>query len=427
MRQPHRRTGGRPQRPAPAARDLTVRIRELGHKGDGIADTHPSIYVPRTLAGETVQVRATGAQAELVAVDVASPDRVEAPCPYFGSCGGCAVQHMATDPYLAWKRELVVAALSARGIDVPVAPMVPATPGTRRRAVLTALPLGRTVRLGYHARASHAIVDIESCLVLTPGLVERFGAFRDIARMTAPKKGPLRMTVTETDTGVDVAIEDGLEPDPARFAALAEIMQRARIARVSLDGRAVLALAEPVVRIGKARVALPPGGFLQATAEAEEALASRVVEALSGAKRVIDLFSGAGTFALRLAETAPVLAVESDRALLNASLEAANRTDGLKAFKAEARDLFTFPVSAKELDRFDGLVFDPPRAGAADQATEIAASKVATVVAVSCNPATLARDLRILIDGGYAVESVTPVDQFLYAPHIEVVAVLTRR
>lgn len=425
--QRQRRGGGRPQRPAPAARDLTVGIRELGHKGDGIADTSPPIYVPRTLAGETARIRATGTQAQLVAVETASPDRVEAPCPYFGTCGGCAVQHLAFDPYLAWKRDLVTAALAARGLDVAVDPIVPAAPGTRRRAVLTALPLGRTVMLGYHARSSHAIVDIESCLVLTPGLVERFGAFRDIARMMAPKKGPLRMTVTETDTGVDVAVEGGTEPDAARFAALADIMDRARIARVSLDGTAVMALAEPLVRIGRARVALPPGGFLQATAEAEAALAARVVAALAGARRVADLFSGAGTFALRLAETASVVAVESDRALLSACVEAANRTDGLKALKGEARDLFTFPVSAKELDRVDGLVFDPPRAGAADQAAEIAASKVGTVVAVSCNPATLARDLRILVDGGYGIDSVLPVDQFLYAPHIEVVAVLTRR
>ncbi|WP_018697996.1 class I SAM-dependent RNA methyltransferase [Amorphus coralli] len=420
------RRGRRPPSAQPAARDLTVTIRDVGHRGDGVADLSPPLFVPRTLAGETVRVRASGSHADPLEIVSASPDRQTPPCPYFGTCGGCAVQHMADPAYRAWKRGLVVAALADRGIDTPVAPLVAASPGSRRRAVLTAHGSGRTVRLGYHARASHDIVDIESCLVLTPGLVERFTAFRDIARLAHPKKGSLRMTVTETETGVDVALEGGAEPDHAGFGALATIMQRNGIARVTLDGATLLALTEPVVRIGRATVGFPPGGFLQATAEAEQELAFRVSSALAGAKRVADLFSGAGTFALRLAETAPVLAVESDRALLDASVAAAARTEGLKPVKGICRDLFTFPVSAKELAKVDGLVFDPPRAGAAAQAAEIATSGVKTVVAVSCNPATLARDLRLLLDGGYVLDEVVPVDQFLYAPHIEVVAVLHR-
>lgn len=405
---------------------MTVEIATLGHQGDGVTGTDPSIYVPLSLPGETVEIEAAGGRGRLTAIRTASPDRVAPPCPHFGSCGGCAVQHLAEPSYHAWKRELVAGALSARGLSPEIAPVVPAHPGTRRRATFSATVRGRTTRLGYHGRMSHDVVDIESCLVLTPGLQALLAPLRDLARLFAPPSGSLRMTVTETETGFDVALEDGREPGPRQITELAARMERARIARVSLAGETVMTLAEPMVAIGSARVALPPAGFLQATAEAEAALSAHVQAALSGARRAIDLFSGLGTFALRLAEAAKVHMVESDRALLDAGLSAARRTPGLKAVSGEARDLFAFPVSAKELSRFDAIVFDPPRAGAAAEAAEIAVSAVKTVVAVSCNPATLARDLRILVDGGYRIDAVTPVDQFLYSPHIEVVAVLKK-
>lgn len=425
MSRGHPRGRGRNARPAPPPKAMTVTIDTLGHQGDGIVRGEPPLYVPRTLAGETVDIEAAGGRGTLVSVRTPSPDRVEPPCPHFGNCGGCALQHMAEPTYRAWKRELVATALSARGLTPAIEELVPARPHTRRRAVLSAQERGRTVTLGYHERGSHSLVDIQSCLVLTPALEALLPALRTLARPFLAKGG-VRLTVTETDTGIDVAIEGGREPGPSAISTLTETMHNAGISRLSHDGEAVVMLAEPVVTIGPARVALPPGGFLQATRDAEHALADHVSAAAAGTKAAVDLFSGLGTFALRLAQERPVHMVESERALVEAGQAAGQRTSGLKPVTSEARDLFTFPLAARELDRYDFVVFDPPRAGAATQAAEIAGSKVKTVVAVSCNPATLARDLRILIDGGYRIETVTPVDQFLFSPHIEVVAVLKR-
>ncbi|MEW5421504.1 class I SAM-dependent RNA methyltransferase [Amorphus sp. 3PC139-8] len=404
---------------------MTVTIDALGHHGDGIVRGDPPIYVPRTLAGETVDIEVSGSRATLLAVKTPSPDRVEPPCPHFGSCGGCALQHMAEPAYRAWKRELVLAALTARGFATPIDSLISARPHTRRRAVLSAEARGRSLALGYHERSSHSLVDIQSCLVLTPGLEALLPALRTLAK-PFQAKGGLRLTVTETETGIDLAIEGGREPDPTALATLTETMHTAGIARLSHDGEAVIMLTEPVVAIGPARVGLPPAAFLQATQDAEHALADHVTAAAAGAKSAVDLFSGLGTFALRLAQDRPVHMVESERALVEAGQAAARRTSGLKQVTGEVRDLFTFPLATRELDRYDLVVFDPPRAGAAAQAAEIAACKAKTVVAVSCNPATLARDLRSLVDGGYRIETVTAVDQFLYAPHIEVVAVLRR-
>lgn len=425
MRRPQSRRKSR-AKPAAPPRALTVTIAELGHQGDGVVASDPPLYVPLTLPGEIVDVEAVGARGTVKTIRQSSPDRVSPPCPHFGVCGGCSVQHMDQTAYLAWKQALVASALAARGLDVPVEPVVPARPGTRRRAVLAARSAGRQVRLGYHGRMSHDLADIESCLILTPGLQALLPTLRQLVPMFARPKDELRLTVTETSTGFDLALAGGNEPGHQAIAELAGIMDRAGIARVTLDGETVANLTEPMVKIGTARAALPAGGFLQATVDAETALAEAVGRALAGAKRCVDLFAGVGTFALRLAETMPVHMAESEASHLEAGVAAGKRTEGLKPVSGEIRDLFAFPLSAKELARYDALVFDPPRAGAAAQAAEIAASGVKRVAAVSCNPATLARDLRILVDGGYVVDRVAPVDQFLYAPHIEVVATLSR-
>ena len=231
--------------------------------------------------------------------------------------------------------------------------------------------------------------------------------------------------MTETLTGLDIVLE-GVRPSPAALGAFAGKAGTLGVARLTADGEGIVLGGAPEVDLSGARVKLPPGAFLQASREAEFELVRLVLEGVGTAKRVADLFAGLGTFTLALARSSAVHAYESDEAALAALAEAVRRTPKLKPVKTVARELFGSPLGAKELQGFDAVVFDPPRAGAAAQAEAIAKSRVPKVVAVSCNPGTLARDLRILVDGGYRIVRIVPVDQFLFSPHIEVVAHLVR-
>jgi len=405
----------------------TVTIDTLGHRGDGVATTpRGPLYVPYTLAGETVQIRRHGARADLVAVTTPSPDRVDPSCRHFGACGGCSLQHMALSAYRIWKRDQVIAALEQRGLTAPVSDTHPIGPGARRRAVLAATRTQSGAVLGFHKRQSHAIIDLAECPVLDPRIVQALEVLRRLAKTACPRRGQMTLTVLATSTGLDVALTDTAPLSNDLRQRLVRVAIETGIARLSVGDEVVIETRPPVLDIAGAAVTPPPGGFAQAAASSEEALAARVLSATKGAKRVADLFCGFGTFALRLARHAAVHAVEADAAAL-AALEAAMRhTSGLKPISLERRDLFRRPLMAKELAPFDAVVFDPPRAGAKEQAEMLAASTVPTVVAVSCNPATLARDLRLIVDGGYALQSVHPVDQFLWSPHIEVVAILRR-
>lgn len=402
-------------------------IDHVGHRGDGIANGPDGpVYVPFTLAGEQVAVRLSGDRAELLEIIEPSPERSEPPCPHFGACGGCALQHMADDAYRAWKRQQVVAALHQRGLMADVEPLHPALPGSRRRAVLTAKRAGRKLAIGYHGRQSHAVVDITTCPVLTPAIVAALPALRRVAEIATPGRGALKLTVLASESGLDVALANATRltaRDEQRLIALA---MESGFARLTVDGETLIAAMQPRLSFGGAGVVPPPGGFTQASAAAETAMASLAEAATVGATRVADLFSGVGTFTLRLARHAAVHAVESDRAAIAALEHGIRYANGLKPVTTERRDLFDYPLMPKELSAFDAVVFDPPRAGARRQAEELARSNVATVVAVSCNPATLARDLKILVEGGYTLRRVTPVDQFLWSPHIECVAVLAR-
>lgn len=407
-------------------------IARLGAQGDGIADTaNGPVFVPFALPGERVNVARDGKsgakKAALVSVLDPSQQRVEPACRHFGECGGCAMQHLEEAAYRGWKRGLLVEALRAKGIGVEVAPLVSCPPHSRRRAAFTARRTEKGVLLGFNAALSHRIVDIEECPVLLPQIVAALPALRRLAGLIARTGDAFRLAVTHTAPGLDVAAEgSGRLEGRARQAAI-EFCIGHGIARLSVDGEIVIEPRKPAVMVGEVAVAPPPGAFLQAVGEAEEAMAGLVAAHLARAKRVADLFAGIGTFALRLARSSEVHAVEGDAAAL-AALDRAHRFGtGLKKATAEKRDLFVRPLTFKELDAgFDGLVFDPPRAGAEAQAKQIARSQVRFVAAVSCNPMTLARDLAILIEGGYALRAVIPVDQFLWSPHLEAVALLEK-
>lgn len=409
----------------------TFEIDSLAHKGDGVARTaNGPLFIPFTLPGETVVAEPKGSHATLVEVTVPSPLRVDPLCRHFGTCGGCALQHMEGKAYLAWKREQVIAALKDRGIEAEVGGTIDAAGAGRRRAVLTALRAGHKTLLGFHERQSHRLVDLAECPVLAQEITIALPLLRKIATSLLPRRGELRATVTATQNGLDLAFERK-EAMPAKLVPdLVSSAMEAGFARLAVNGEVLVEARPPQLLIDGVPVTPPPAGFIQATEAAEQALAGLVREGVGEAGKVADLFAGIGTFTFPLARRANVHAVETDKAALAALDGGLRRAQGRKSITHERRDLFRNPLVASELDDFgrgyQAVVFDPPRAGAEAQAREIARSKVARVVAVSCNPATLARDLRILLDGGYRLERIVPVDQFRFSPHIEVVAMLTR-
>jgi 23S rRNA (uracil1939-C5)-methyltransferase len=406
-------------------------IARLGHRGDGVADSPAgAIYIPGTLPGETVEAEQVAGHPDrrrLLQIEQPSPERIAPICPHFGVCGGCAVQHWQDARYRAWKRDLVVEALRQAGLDAPVADLIDAHGDGRRRAVFHARSGAQGVlEVGFAATRTHRIVAIDRCPVLAPGLSGAVKAAWAIAETLGPTKKPLDIHVTATDAGLDIDVRGSGPLTPALMTALARIAAKHDLARLTRHGELIALARPPTLRIGKAIVQLPPAAFLQATAAGEAALARLVLAAGAGAAKVADLFAGIGPFALRLAERARVFAVDDDEAALAALTRAAASTGGLKPVEVERRDLFRSPLTAAELKSFDAVVFDPPRQGADAQARELAASGVPLIVAVSCNPATFARDAATLTRAGYRLAEVTPVDQFRYAAHVEIVARLER-
>jgi len=406
-------------------------IARLGHRGDGVADSLAgAIYVPGALPGETVEVKAVAGHPDrrrLLRVEQPSTERIAPICPHFGVCGGCAIQHLDATRYRAWKRDLVVEALRQAGVDGPVANLIDAHGEGRRRAVFHARSGARDVlEVGFSAPRAHHVVAIDRCPILTPSLGGALKAAWAIAEALDPAKKPLDIQVTATDAGLDVDVRGSGPLTPMLLTALARIAAKHDLARLTRHSELIALARTPMLRMGKATVQLPPAAFLQATAEGEEVLARLVLAACAGAATVADLFAGVGPFALRLAERARVVAVDDDEAALSALKRATASTAGLKPVEIERRDLFRRPLGATELKRFDAVVFDPPRQGAEMQARELAASGVPLVVAVSCSPGTFARDMRELLRGGYRLTEVTPLDQFRYAAHVEIVARLEK-
>ncbi|MEP6838654.1 MAG: methyltransferase [Bradyrhizobium sp.] len=403
-------------------------IDHVGHRGDGVTTVGgESVYVPYTLGGETVEVAPVPGhhpdRRRLVAVDKASPERIAPFCPHFGVCGGCAIQHWETERYRAWKRDIVVTTLAQAGIDGEVAPLVDAHGAGRRRITLHArLGTHEVLKVGFAAAGSHDIVPIDRCPVLDPHLDGAIEAAWAVAEPLIGIGKPLDIQVTATESGLDIDVRGSGAVSTRLIAKLSEVAKQHRLARLTRHGELVLMGTPPVISVGIAQVALPPGSFLQATVAGEEALAALVVDHCKRAKHVADLFCGVGPFALRLAAKSRVAAFDNDANSIAALQKAATSTSGLKPLKAEARDLFRRPLVPQELRDYDAVVFDPPRQGAQAVATQLAASKIPTVVAVSCNVATFARDAKILIDGGYKIDGVTPVDQFRHTPHVELVA-----
>jgi len=406
-------------------------IHRLGHRGDGVADTPTGpVYVPYTLPGEVVTVEPVTGHPDrrhLDHVDKPSHERAIPICKHFGQCGGCALQHWSLAEYRLWKRSLVVEALEHAGLIAPVEPLVDAHGQGRRRATLHARRGTHDVlEVGFTAPRAHHIIAIDRCPILAPALDGAVQTAWAIAEILKPANKPLDIHVTATDSGMDVDVRGSGPLSSGRTTALAGLAEKHKLARLTRHGELVAQRSQPTLKVGRAHVPLPPGAFLQATAEGEGALARLVLAHVGAPKRVADLFAGIGTFTLRLAELARVSAADNEASAIKALERAAQTTSRLKPVEAIVRDLFRRPFIAAELKAFDAVVFDPPRQGAEAQARELAKSNVPTVVAVSCDAATFARDAHILVDSGYKLVSVTPIDQFRYSAHVELVAKFER-
>lgn len=391
---------------------MQITIEHLNWRGEGVGDGQTFRNV---LAGETVDP-ATGQVVQ------ASPERIAPFCKYFVKCGGCQLQHWQEAPYRAWKKTLVASALQKRGLDFPVGDIIDAHGAGRRRVSLHVRRWDGVVTAGFMAARSHDLIDIDQCPILVPALL---GA-PEIARKLGAKLGDCDVSFTAADNGLDVTIKAERKIADEQMPRLAGLVAELNLARLNINGNLVAMRVAPIVSIGKALVQVPPGSFLQATKLGGETLANLVVAALGKSKSVADLFCGVGPFAFRVAEQAKVTAIDSDKPAIAALAQAARLASGLKPLKAEARDLMREPLVANELKEFDAVVFDPPRAGAEAQAKQLAKSAVKTIVAVSCDPASFARDAEILMGGGYKIRSLTAVDQFKWTSHVEIVGSFSR-
>lgn len=419
--------------------DLTIEA--IGPRGDGIATVDGrTVFVPFTAAGDQVRVRLDadrdgrlrGRPVELL---VASPDRAEPACVHFGTCGGCALQHLSPAAYGEWKLQRLLDDLARHGIaDPPLTERHAAAPGSRRRADFTAIRRRGELILGFNERGSHRVIDITACPVVRPEIAALLLPLRDTLRAVLREGASAECVVTLTDSGLDLLVSTAADIGRAgrdRLVALAEEADLARVSRGHPRGRGaepVVVRRRPTMRFGRADVEVPPGAFLQATADGEAALAEVVIEATREARRVIDLFAGCGTFSLPVASLDAkrvVHAVDASRSAIEALARAA-RAVPLPRVTADARNLVTRPLPSGTLDAYDAAILDPPRAGALDQTEQIARSRVPTVVYVSCNPRSFARDASLLIEAGYELVALRPVDQFLWSPHLELAAVLLR-
>jgi 23S rRNA (uracil1939-C5)-methyltransferase len=397
-------------------------IKRLGHLGDGIADG--PVYVPGALPGEVVTGTRDGDVLRDMRIVTPSENRVKPPCSHAKSCGGCQLQH-ASDAFVSgWKRDVVRQALAGQGIAIDLNDPIASPPRSRRRATFSVKRTKKGAQAGFHMKGSDTIIAVPNCQLVHPALLAALPMVEALGVLGASRKAELSVSVTVTDTGLDVSVTGGKPMDVTLHQELAELARTYDLARITWDEEIALQRRAPVLKLGHVNVTPPPGTFLQATKEGETALIEAVKQALIKPKRVLDLFAGCGTFALPMAEIAPVHAVEGDRDMINALDHAWRNAQGLKRITHETRDLFRDPLIKDELARFDAVVIDPPRAGAAAQMAEIAQAAIPRIAHVSCNPTTFARDTATLIRAGYVLDWVQVVDQFRWSTHVEVVALL---
>ena len=403
---------------------MPYEIHSLSVNGDGIADG--PVYVPFSLPGELVDGEVVGNRIDSPRIQHPSDQRVKAPCPHFKSCGGCAMQH-ASDPFVAtWKAEVIAHALSAQGLTADLRMTLTSPPQSRRRATLAGKRTKNGAMVGFHTRASNIIIPIPNCTLLHPAIMAAIPALEEMTVIGASRKAELSIAVSVTDNGLDISVSKGKDPEAGVLAEMARLVELHKFSRLTWNDESIAARAPATVDIDGISVAPPPGAFMQATETGQKTLIDAVRSIVGDVNTVVDLFAGCGTFSLPLARAATVHAVEGEAPLLNALMSAWRQSTGMKPVSVEKRDLFRNPLLPEELNPYDAIVIDPPRAGAEAQCRMIADSSVKTIAFVSCNPVTFARDASILCQSGFKLNFVQPVDQFRWSSHVELVASFTR-
>jgi 23S rRNA (uracil1939-C5)-methyltransferase len=406
--------------------DEKFKIDRLSWQGDGIATVrNADIFVPYTLPGEIAEGNIANGICNDARILEPVQTRIKPACRHFKKCGGCILQH-ANDAYLAdWKTQLVKDTLLLNYIETTFRPIQVSPPNSRRRAVFSAKRTKKSAEIGFHKHHSDILIDLLECPLMHPQIMQGFDAFREFAKLGCSRKTEIRIGATVSENGLDVDIADAKDLEPKQTEALAQLCTIHGFARISWNGEVLAQLKPPVQKFGPAHVIPPAGSFLQATPQGEAAMVSASLETLVGCKRVLDLFSGSGTFTLPLSQHSEVHAVEFAPEMLDALITAWRQATGTKDVTTEARDLFYRPLLLDELKGFDGVIIDPPRAGALEQTKVLAQSSIKKISFVSCNPATFSRDAKTLIKGGYALDWVQVIDQFRWSSHVELVAQFT--
>lgn len=408
---------------------IELKIDHVGARGDGIAKTDKGpVFVPFALKGETVRVDLDKSRGIITELKSKSPDRVDPVCQHFQKCGGCVAQHMSDESYQSWKLDIAQQALDKSSIKHKIDHFLPCTIGERRRVVLTAERSNEDTKIGYLQAGSHDLVAISECPVAHPQIVEHLDLFREIAQIITPHYKTSQLTILLCENGFDIAVEASFSLKDATIHAVSQKATSSKtIKRLAFNGEVLVEIEPTVLTFGDTLIQVPSGSFVQASKRAELEMVELVTKHLKPCKKIVDLFSGSGTFTFPLAQKSAVHAVETSGPALNSIDRGFRSRQGLKPISTERRDLFRSPFVREDLKPYQGVIFDPPRAGAEAQSKQLArALNIKKVAAVSCNPTSLARDLELLVKGGFKIKSITAIDQFLWSTHVEMVALLER-
>ncbi|MEP3196966.1 MAG: TRAM domain-containing protein [Lentilitoribacter sp.] len=408
---------------------VELTIDHVGARGDGIAKTdNGPVFIPFALKGETVSVDLDKSRGVITELKSKSPDRVDPACQHFQKCGGCVAQHMSDESYQSWKLDIAQQALDKSSIKHKIDQFKACSQGERRRVVLTAERSNEETKIGYLQAGSHDLIAIHECPVAHPQIVEHLDLFRDIAQIITPHYKTSQLTILLCENGFDIAVEASFSLKDATIHAVSQKATSTKaIKRLAFNGEVLVEIEPTVLTFGDTLIQVPSGSFVQASKRAELEMVELVTKHLKSCKKVVDLFSGSGTFTFPLAQKSAVHAVETSGPALNSIDRGFRSRQGLKPISTERRDLFRSPFVREDLKPYQGVIFDPPRAGAEAQSKQLArALNIKKVAAVSCNPVSLARDLELLVKGGFKIKSITAIDQFLWSTHVEMVALLER-
>lgn len=403
-------------------------IKKLSIKGDGVIEVSDgSIYAPFTLPNELVAGDIQDGQLVNTRIIKPSDARVKAPCTHFRQCGGCTLQHASDDFVSDWKAEIINNALGIHGIQTNILPTITSPARTRKRATFTGRKTKKGVMVGFNKRASTILVEIPNCITLHPSIINHIPTLEALTELGATRKNEVTLAITESINGPDISVTSPKALDGHLQQKLGQLCEQYKVARLIWNSEVLVYRAEPKQSFNNIPITPHPDAFLQATDHGQEVLIAQVKQILRGTKHIVDLFSGCGTFTLPMLPYASVWSLESSNQALEALDAAWRNSEGLKPLRIETRDLFRNPVLAEDFASYDGVIIDPPRAGAQSQILELAKSSIGKVAYVSCNPITFARDAKTLISNGYELNFIQPVDQFRWSAHVELVSEFTKK